>query len=92
MSAPFPSAKVRSEKPPRAGASAASASPVRKAPSAGEAYRLSRIQAEGWNAAHRISASILDRLDRTQIESLNPYAGEPERTRWSAGFKSALRS
>jgi hypothetical protein len=30
------------------------------------------------------------RIDTTQIESLNPYASDPERTRWRAGFTSAL--
>lgn len=80
-------AKVRSASAHRAGAS-----PVCKTASAGEAYRLSRIQAEGWNAAHRIAASTLDALDGAQIESLNPYASAPERTRWNAGFRSALSS
>jgi hypothetical protein len=65
-------------------------SPTSKGATASEAYRLSRIQAEGWNAAHRVAASTLDRLDGTQIESLNPYASDPERTRWNAGFTSAL--
>lgn len=57
-----------------------------------EAYRLSRIQAEGWNAAHRIAASTLDGPDGMQIEPLNPYAADPERIRWSAGFTSAIAS
>jgi hypothetical protein len=83
--AQFP-AKIRGGRPLRA----ATSSPASKAVSAGEAYRLSRIQAEGWNAAHRVAASSLDRLDGTQIESLNPYASDPERTRWRAGFTSAL--
>jgi len=56
----------------------------------GDAYRLSRIQAEGWNAAHRITASTLDKLDGRQIELLNPHKSDPERTRWSAGFANAL--
>ena len=56
----------------------------------GGAYRLSRIQAEGWTAAHRIAVSALDKLDGTQIELLNPYKSDPERTRWSAGFANAL--
>lgn len=84
--------KVHTTRWHRAGASPATGSPVSGGASAGEAYRLSRIQAEGWNAAHGISASILDRLDSTQIESLNPYAADPERTRWSVGFKGALMS
>lgn len=57
-----------------------------------EAYRLSRIQAEGWNAAHMIDASALDKLDATQIEILNPYPCDPERTRWRTGFTTAPAS
>ena len=87
MSAQSQSAKVRSAYSRRA-----RISPGCKAPSAGEAYRLSRIHAEGWNAAHRIAASTLDALDGAQIESLNPYASAPERARWNAGFRSALSS
>ena len=64
--------------------------PLSTGASDGEAYRLSRIQAEGWNAAHRIDANTLDRFDATKIEYLNPYTADPERTRWSAGFTSAL--
>ncbi|HEX3945655.1 MAG TPA: hypothetical protein VHW69_16370 [Rhizomicrobium sp.] len=67
------------------------ASPMRMGANDADAYRLSRIQAEGWNAAHRIAASTFDRLDgTTHIESLNPYKSDPERTRWSIGFTSAL--
>ena len=84
-----PPVKVRAARPLRA-APAMTTSPASKGASAGEAYRLSRIQAEGWNAAHRVAASTLDRLDETQIESLTPYASDPERTRWNAGFTSAL--
>ena len=80
--------KVRGPRPRRSGASATTASPVLQA--GDEGYRLSRIQAEGWHAAHRVAANTLDRLDGTQIESLNPYASDPERTRWRAGFTSAL--
>ena len=87
MSAQSPSAKVRSAYSRRA-----RTSPGCKAPSAGEAYRLSRIHAEGWNAAHRIAASAFDTLDGAKIDSLNPYASDPERTRWKAGFRSALSS
>ena len=90
MSAPSPPAKVRRARPRRADASALTGSPVSEGASVGEAYRLSRIQADGWNAAHGAAASTLDKLDETQIESLNPYASDPERTRWSAGFTSAL--
>jgi hypothetical protein len=90
VSAPIPSRQVRSAQPRRTGASATCASGLRNASNAGEAYRLSRIQAEGWNAAHGIAASAPDKLDGTQIELLNPYKSDPERMRWSTGFRNAL--
>jgi len=40
-------------------------------------FRLSRIYAQGWNAA------------RTMAVQDNPYPTEPERGRWNAGFASA---
>ena len=90
VSAQSPLAKVGSVYR-RRDPSAASALTRVQAPSDGEAYRLSRIQAEGWNAAHGMAASALDKLDETQIELLNPYKSDPERMRWSTGFRSALR-
>jgi len=45
------------------------------------AFRLSRIYAEGWNAARRASS------DGTIVS--NPYRAEPERTRWDQGFAEA---
>lgn len=56
------------------------------------AFRLSRIYAEGWNAVRRIATSDLAELNDAAIAALNPYPGEPERLRWSAGFMSALES
>jgi len=47
-----------------------------------EAFRLSRIYAEGWNFAR------MD-LPKKEITS-NPYVSEPERTRWLDGYKKAL--
>jgi len=47
-----------------------------------EAFRLSRIYAEGWNFAR------MD-LPERGITS-NPYVGEPERTRWLEGYAKAL--
>jgi hypothetical protein len=55
-------------------------------------FRLSRIQAEGWNAARRIPASQLSELSETAIEALNPYSVDFERLRWAAGFNNALES
>lgn len=45
------------------------------------AYRLSRIYAEGWNRARSTAPG-------NDIAS-NPYATEPERTRWNEGYVKA---
>jgi hypothetical protein len=45
------------------------------------AFRLSRIYAEGWNAARR--AGLENRI------ASNPYRTEPERGRWNEGFAKA---
>lgn len=44
-------------------------------------FRLSRIYAQGWNAARmgRVGGHV----------PANPYTVEPERSRWQAGFSSA---
>ena len=44
-------------------------------------FRLSRIYAQGWNAA---------RLDwRAAGAPVDPYVAEPERSRWQAGFSGS---
>ena len=58
----------------------------------GEAFRLSRIEAEGWNAARRVPLAALAQLDSEKIAALNPYTYGPEQTRWTAGFANALAS
>ncbi|MGH6876697.1 MAG: hypothetical protein ACREHV_04875 [Rhizomicrobium sp.] len=55
-------------------------------------FQLSRIQAEGWNAAHRIPAAQLADVDDGKVEMLNPYRKGSERRRWNTGFRSALKS
>jgi hypothetical protein len=55
-------------------------------------FRLSRIQAEGWNAARRVPASRLGELNGDAIDRLNPYSKDFERIRWRTGFNSALES
>ena len=55
-------------------------------------FHLSRIQAEGWNAARRIPVSELGELDLKDVEELNPYSTTSQRLRWSAGFNNALAS
>jgi hypothetical protein len=57
----------------------------------GATFKLSRIFAEGWNAASRLSAEESDGMDPHGAAALNPYVAEPERSRWSEGFAKALR-
>jgi ribosome modulation factor len=45
------------------------------------AFRLSRIYAQGWNAARTVWT--------TDSAPANPYVAEPERSRWQTGFSSA---
>ncbi|MGN6514830.1 MAG: hypothetical protein ACTHLR_03205 [Rhizomicrobium sp.] len=54
-----------------------------------DGFRLSRIQAEGWAAAHKCANGGMH-CDGAKVSSLNPYKIEVERVRWFAGFKSAL--
>jgi hypothetical protein len=56
------------------------------------AFRLSRIQAEGWNAARRVPTTQLAGMNEKQVDALNPYSKDSERIRWNAGFNSALES
>ena len=56
-----------------------------------DGFRLSRIQAEGWNAAHAYPSDHLDTLDATAIEALSPYRRGPRKTRWVLGFRSAFK-
>jgi len=47
-------------------------------PGSAAAFRLSRVHAQGWNAA------------RTAPDNrVNPYPADPERARWQAGFNEA---
>jgi hypothetical protein len=57
-----------------------------------EAFRLSRVEAEGWNAARRVPLALLTQMNKSKITALNPYAHDPEQTRWNAGFANALAS
>jgi hypothetical protein len=45
------------------------------------AYSLSRIYAQGWNHARTASPN--------EGVKANPYATEPERTRWNEGYAAA---
>ena len=51
------------------------------------AFRRSRIYAQGWNAAREPRTGGTLRKD-----VVNPYASEPEKSRWDEGYANALRS
>ncbi len=53
------------------------------------AFRLSRIQAEGWNAARKF---LIDDIDEAKIIALNPYREPAEKARWHTGFTGALEA
>ena len=53
------------------------------------AFKLSRIYAEGWNAARKISAKGQS-LTPEDGAGLNPYGADPQRARWRDGFSGAL--
>jgi len=55
-----------------------------------DAFRLSRIYAQGWNAANQLSSDERDDLKPQCVAARNPYSDEPERSRWSEGFMKAL--
>jgi len=54
------------------------------------AFTLSRVYAEGWNAAKKLTASECDDLDPKSMAALNPYGTDVKRQRWSDGFAKAL--
>lgn len=53
-------------------------------------FRLSRVYAEGWNRARKLSAEERDDVNVRRIAALNPYVAEPERSRWREGFAKAI--
>jgi hypothetical protein len=55
-----------------------------------DAFRLSRVEAHGWNAAQRVLSDGARLPDAARIAKLNPHAADPERARWLAGFENAL--
>ena len=53
-------------------------------------YVLSRIYAQGWNAAFKLTDEQRSLSDVATV--LNPYTAAPERDRWAEGFSGALGS
>ena len=53
-------------------------------------FKLSRVFAEGWNVASKLTAAESENCDAHHMATLNPYADDPEMTRWNEGFVKAL--
>ncbi len=53
-------------------------------------FELSRIYAEGWNAAGKLSPADAAVLESRGMAALNPYASGREHDRWAEGFGRAL--
>lgn len=51
-------------------------------------FRLSRAQAQGWNAGRAYSIEF--EPDEAKIAALNPHKADPERARWLLGFRNSL--
>ena len=52
-------------------------------------FELSRIYAQGWNAAIGMTSSEFCEPGIGNEVVMNPYSDEPERSRWSDGFRKA---
>ena len=53
-------------------------------------FRLSRIEAEGWNAAQRYMAEESAKPDDIRVADFNPYGSGAARSRWAVGFRNAV--
>ncbi|MGD0144916.1 MAG: hypothetical protein ABSC92_17325 [Rhizomicrobium sp.] len=54
-------------------------------------FRLSRLYAEGWNVANKLSSEESAEFDLEKMGALNPYPREPERAKWNEGFTAFMR-
>ena len=55
------------------------------------AFRLSRLYAEGWNVANKLTSDESSDFDAQKMAALNPYADDPERAKWSEGFSAFMK-
>jgi hypothetical protein len=53
-------------------------------------FVLSRIYAQGWNAAGKLTPAQSALLEAKGVAALNPYTDGDERQRWAEGFGRAL--
>ena len=53
-------------------------------------FLLSRIEAQGWNAAQRLMTGEPRVVAEARIAMLNPHPSDPARARWRTGFDNAM--
>src|SRR5882762_3951578 len=64
----------------------------KKVPVEPNAFQLSRVYSQGWNAARKLLAGGESDLDATDAAARNPYRTDQESSRWTKGFMEALES
>jgi hypothetical protein len=52
-------------------------------------FQLSRIYAEGWKAAGKLTMDETAALTSESVAARNPYTNEADRARWRKGFEQA---
>lgn len=55
------------------------------------AFLLSRLYAEGWNVANKLTAEQASDFNAEKMAALNPYSEDPERAKWSEGFSAFMK-
>ena len=55
-------------------------------------FELSRIHAEGWQAAKKLLAARKGALDPAEANARNPHTTPETRARWTQGFVEAIAS
>ncbi len=55
------------------------------------AFQLSRLYAEGWNVANKLTAEESSDFTAQKMAALNPYPDDPERSKWSEGFSAFMK-
>jgi hypothetical protein len=55
------------------------------------AFQLSRIYSQGWNAARKLLAEGSTDIGEAHCAELNPYRTAEQAERWTKGFTEALQ-
>jgi hypothetical protein len=59
-------------------------------PTGSDGFELSRIRAQGWQAARNLLASSADNIDPAEADARNPHRTPETRARWTQGFLEAI--